>query len=105
VTSILGSSALVYKQFATQRNVMSVACARAVALDPAGKFTDPMALLNQERYKSGGVLWLYSYFKKCQTDANGDFALDICWQYEDGTGKAAFMDYPYSGNWLSNTRK
>jgi len=97
VTSILGSSALAYKQFA-QADTMNVACVRPVAIDDStGKFADPIAVINQESYKRGKVFGFIVTLRNVHTDLNGDYSLGIRWEFDDGTN-AAFGESPYSGN-------
>jgi hypothetical protein len=96
-TSILGSSALAYKQF-VQVDAMNVACVRAVAIEEStGKFTDPMAIINQESHKKGGVFGFIVALRNVHTDPNGDYSLDIRWEFDDGVN-AAFKQSAYSGN-------
>jgi hypothetical protein len=97
VTSILGSSALAYKQF-VQADAMNVACVRAVGIDDStGKFTDPIAIINQEIQRKGGVSGFIVVLRNVHTDPNGDYSLDIRWEFDDG-GNAAFRQVAFSGN-------
>jgi hypothetical protein len=96
VASILGSSALAYKQF-VQADAMSVACIRAVSIDESGKFADPIAIINQEIHKKGGVFGFIVTLRNVHTDPNGDYAFDIRWEFDEGVN-AAFRDSAYSGN-------
>jgi hypothetical protein len=97
VTSILASSAMVYKQF-VQADAMDVACVRPVAIDESsGKFTDPIAIINQERHKKGGVFGFVVTLRNVPTDPNGDYSMDIRWEFDEGNN-AAFGESAYSGN-------
>src|ERR1700722_7193358 len=97
VKSILGSSALAYKQF-VQADVMNVACVRAVAIEEStGKFIDPLAIINQEIHRKGAAFGFIVTLRNVHTDSNGDYSLDIRWEFDDGIS-ASFRESGYSAN-------
>lgn len=99
VTSILTSSALAYKQFATQTNGMTIACVRPVAVDEStGKLQDPVVIMNQERHKKGGIFAFIVTLRNLQTDQNGDYNVDLHYEFTDATGTSAFQQVSYAGN-------
>jgi len=77
---------------------VSVACVRSVAIDPSThKISNPVAIINQERYKKMEAFGFVITLRNVQTDLNGDYSLDIRWEFDDGT-KATFNQIPYSAN-------
>jgi hypothetical protein len=101
VASILGTSAIAYKAAITQpeTNPLSVACVRPVAVDEnTGKWIEPIALRTDASYKRGGYFGFLLVLRSLQTDPHGDSSFDVHYEFDDPSGKAAFMQAPYTGN-------
>jgi hypothetical protein len=99
IASILGSSALVYRQFSMQTNAVTIACVRPVAMDASnGQWIHPITAKNNEAHKRGVVFGFLAGVRNLQTDANGNYNLDLRYEFEGRANRASFADTPYSGN-------
>jgi hypothetical protein len=99
VSSTLGNSVLVYKQFATEKiDALRVVCVRPVSIDQStGRFSDPVSVTNDEGHKRGGAFGFLLAVRNLQVDPNGDRSFNLRWEYDDDR-TAVFGEGSYSGN-------
>jgi hypothetical protein len=99
IASILGSSALVYRQFSSATNVLTITCARPVTMDASsGRWIHPITAMNTEVHKRGAFFGFLVGVRSLQIDATGSYNLNLRYEFVDRSGKTSFSDTPYSGN-------
>jgi hypothetical protein len=99
IVSILTSSAVAYKQFATQTVTASVACVWPISVDQSThKIIDPLTVKSQEVHKRGEAFAFLLAVRDLQADSNGDNHFDVRWEFDDVNNKAAFTQTSHTYN-------